>query len=107
MPKPRLTEEQRKAEPAKKTTGKRGRPAMPKAEDDKDGERYEVEAIVDDGIDQDTLEHLYLIKWRGYDAEQNTWEPKPHLKGAEDVIRAYEKVKLKPKSKNKRGKASE
>ena len=31
----------------------------------------------------------YLIKWEGYDENENTWEPKENL-GCEDLIQEYE-----------------
>lgn len=37
--------------------------------------QYEIETI----LDHDTVEHLYLVKWKGYDAELNTWEPVDHF----------------------------
>ncbi|KAG4068848.1 hypothetical protein HA402_004996 [Bradysia odoriphaga] len=36
---------------------------------------YEVERI----LDHDAVNHLYLIKWKGYGTEFNTWEPIDHL----------------------------
>ena len=40
---------------------------------DDDGERFEIEYIVDKRYRKDQVE--YLIKWRGYPDSQNTWEP--------------------------------
>ena len=37
------------------------------------GDSYEIEAILDH-TDVDNM-RKYLVKWRGYDAAQNTWEP--------------------------------
>ncbi|KAG4071016.1 hypothetical protein HA402_001453 [Bradysia odoriphaga] len=36
---------------------------------------YEVEQI----LDHHTEKHLYLVKWKGYGTESNTWEPIDHL----------------------------
>ena len=101
-PKTRLTHQQGVTKPAK-APGRRGRPAKT-VEDD--GETWEVEAVVDDGIDGDTKEHMYLIKWSGYNDSDNTWEPKQNLKGSEAAIKEYEKVKkLEKKAKKQEGKA--
>ncbi len=67
-------------------------------DDDDEGNQYEVEAIVDAGIDQDTKQHMYFVKWKGYSAEENTWEPKQNLVGCEQMIQDYDK---KNKSKNR------
>lgn len=72
--------------PKPTTNGKgRGRGRKPAAAvngDDDDGvseETYEVEAVVDSGVDEVTLEHIYLVKWVGYSSSQNTWEPRANL----------------------------
>lgn len=61
-------------------------------EDNED--EYEVEAIVDDGVDDDTLEHMYEVKWKGYDG--TTWEPLTNLTHCKGLIAAYEKKVKKP-----------
>jgi len=94
----RLTPKQRVEKPAKKTPGKRGRPATKK---ELGGPVWEVEAILEDGIDGDTLEHKYFVKWKGYDDADNTWEPKYNLTGSQDLLDAYEKQK-KQANKGKR-----
>lgn len=46
--------------------------------------QYEVERI----LDHDIVNHLYLIKWKGYDHSFNTWEPIDHLQkdGTRDLV---------------------
>ncbi len=49
-------------------------------ENDGDGKEYEVEAICDSAVYARELEgHLpglyYLVSWKGYPKEENTWEP--------------------------------
>ena len=53
-----------------------------------DGEtEYEVEEIIDSHLVHGRLQ--YLIKWKGYTVENNTWEPKTNLKHAQALIRRY------------------
>ncbi len=51
-------------------------------ENDGDGEEYEVEAIHDSAVyakESDSGHHLpglyYLVSWKGYPEEENTWDP--------------------------------
>ena len=39
------------------------------------GELYEVENVLDHKTNRRTGEMLYLVKWKNYPPEQNTWEP--------------------------------
>lgn len=56
---------------------------------------YEVESIADSIIDADTMEHMYLVKWKNYPASDNTWEPKKNLKGPLDLVRKFDAAKKK------------
>ncbi|KAL2018390.1 hypothetical protein VTK56DRAFT_868 [Thermocarpiscus australiensis] len=56
---------------------------------------YEVEEIVDSAIDAETMEHLYFVKWKGYPASDNTWEPKKNLTHAHDLVRDFDAKKKK------------
>jgi len=47
----------------------------------------------------------YLVKWRGYDdPDDNTWEPKENLEGAEEKIKKFE-TDLENKNKKEEAKA--
>jgi len=35
------------------------------------------------------MEHKYLVKWEGYSAKDNTWEPRKNLQGCEALIADY------------------
>ncbi|KAG7293262.1 hypothetical protein NEMBOFW57_003308 [Staphylotrichum longicolle] len=87
---PKSTANQTASKPAKKA----GRPKKETngevAEDE-----YEVEDIVDSAIDADTMEHMYLVKWKNYPASQNTWEPRKNLKGSLDLVRKFDAKKKK------------
>ena len=63
----------------------------------KDNDEYEVERI---------LKHkwvngwpLYLIKWKGYDTSENTWEPIANLKGCHQAMQEYQQQKGHSKKK--------
>jgi hypothetical protein len=52
------------------------------------GAEYEVESILGrrtvDGVVQ------YLVRWKGYGADHDTWEPSAHLPNARAIVREYE-----------------
>ena len=50
---------------------------------------YAVEAILDKRVEQGAA--CYRVKWQGYPHEDNTWEPREHLHGAQQLIRRFEK----------------
>jgi hypothetical protein len=50
-------------------------------------EEYEVEKIVDKRTKNGVTE--YLVKWKGYEEDENTWEPTKHL-NCQDAVRRYE-----------------
>jgi len=53
-------------------------------------EAYEVENIVNKRFKGGKVQ--YYVKWKGYDSEENTWEPVEHLDCAE-LIAEYESQK--------------
>src|SRR6201996_6517394 len=61
--------------------------------DFKDLIEYEVERIEAERIRKKGKQHVseYLIKWKGYDANYNTWEPAKHLKNAPDIIEEWKR----------------
>ena len=52
-------------------------------------ENYEVEKIVDKRIMLGQIE--YLVKWKGWGIEDNTWEPQEHLEEVHTLIEVFEK----------------
>ncbi|KAJ3470202.1 hypothetical protein MRS44_000301 [Fusarium solani] len=90
----------KKAEPlVVKTPAKRGRgrPATKaKKTTERGGEKeWEVEKVVGSQIDADTSEHFYFVKWKGYSAKENTWEPKKNLGNCRNLIWEFEKTMSK------------
>eukprot|EP01048_Picozoa_sp_COSAG05_P010101 COSAG05_NODE_871_length_6848_cov_2.508372_5_plen_1448_part_00 len=51
-------------------------------------DEYEVQEILQKRFENDRVE--YRVRWKGYDADADTWEPVGHLDGAEAAIEAYE-----------------
>lgn len=39
-----------------------------------DSEKYEIDKILDDSIDENTGKKIYYIKWKDYKYSENTWE---------------------------------
>jgi hypothetical protein len=70
-------------------------PAYPDAPLDQstelDGDRlepeYEVESILDHAVYR--RQHKYLVKWKGYPTEENTWEPKSNLQNSLQLLADY------------------
>jgi len=50
-------------------------------------EEFEVEEILDSRFYRNQLQ--YLVKWKGYPSEDNTWEPERNLKRAKEEIAAF------------------
>jgi hypothetical protein len=51
---------------------------------------FEVEAILTHRLYKNH-ETRYLIKWKGYDTSENTWEPESNLNNAEEELDNYKK----------------
>jgi hypothetical protein len=50
-------------------------------------EEYEVEAILNKKRINGEIK--YLVKWKGYNEENNQWEPTRHLKGAQRLLQQF------------------
>ncbi|KAK5092906.1 M-phase phosphoprotein 8 [Exophiala xenobiotica] len=53
-----------------------------------DEAEYEVEQILHRRSRKKNIE--YLVKWKGYDLAESTWEPKQNLTGSQEFIQEYE-----------------
>lgn len=67
---------------------------------DLDDEEYVVEKIADKRVGKEG-KFEYLLKWKGYDDSENTWEPEENL-DCPDLICQYESKQSKAKDKQKR-----
>ncbi|QRW21811.1 Retrotransposable element Tf2 protein [Rhizoctonia solani] len=56
-------------------------------------EEYKVEQIIDSKRQQGKW--FYLIKWKGYGPEDNSWEPEELLEHSQEEIRCFNKSQLK------------
>ena len=67
-------------------------PEIIKDDDDDDGhEEYEVETILRKRYNRRRKRQEWLIKWKGYGSERNTWEPEEHLDHAKSLLEEFEK----------------
>ncbi|KAL7791657.1 hypothetical protein V8C43DRAFT_283589 [Trichoderma afarasin] len=82
-----------KAQPAKRRGRPAGKAKEPAATGNAKGGRkeWEVEKIVDSRIDEESLEHYFRVKWKGFSDKDNTWEPKKNLANCKGLVEAYEK----------------
>jgi len=52
-------------------------------------EEYEVEKILNKRKFRE--KNRYLVQWKGYTAEEDTWEPRENLGNARDLVKRFEK----------------
>jgi hypothetical protein len=50
-------------------------------------EEYEVETIMASQLRRGKLQ--YLVHWKGYPHEEDTWEPEEHLSNSADLVRKF------------------
>jgi transposase InsO family protein len=58
--------------------------------DDDTEQEYEVERILNDK--RVSGKPYYLVKWKGYDTSENTWEPIENLTGCHQLVQRYHQV---------------
>ncbi|QRW22977.1 Retrotransposable element Tf2 protein [Rhizoctonia solani] len=68
-------------------------PSRPPPETIEGEEKYEVEQILDSK--QKKGKWLYLIKWKGYRPEDNSWEPKNLMEHAKEEKKCFNQARLK------------
>ncbi|KAK4687303.1 hypothetical protein P7C73_g2814, partial [Tremellales sp. Uapishka_1] len=73
--------------------------------DEEGGEEYEIEAILDHSLENG--KYTYLVAWKNYGPEHNSWEPDEHLHAPEIVNKYMSKIKAAaPPITKKRGRQS-
>lgn len=55
-----------------------------------EGAEYEVGAIVSHRYSRRRLE--LLVRWKGYDQSEDSWEPEANLANAADLLREYKQL---------------
>ncbi|KAF8753823.1 hypothetical protein RHS01_06832 [Rhizoctonia solani] len=68
-------------------------PSRPPPETIEGEEEYKVEQIIDSKRQQGKW--FYLIKWKGYGPEDNSWEPEELLKHSQEEIKRFNQAKLR------------
>ncbi|QRW19748.1 Transposon Tf2-7 polyprotein [Rhizoctonia solani] len=68
-------------------------PDRPPPETIEGEEEYKVEQIIDSKRQQGKW--FYLIKWKGYGTEDNSWEPEELLEHSQDEIKRFSQARLR------------
>ncbi|KAF8751546.1 hypothetical protein RHS01_08515 [Rhizoctonia solani] len=68
-------------------------PEQPPPETIEGEEEYEVEQIIDSKQQQGKW--FYLIKWKGYGPEDNSWEPEELLEHSQEEIKRFNQARLR------------
>ncbi|QRW17320.1 Retrotransposable element Tf2 protein [Rhizoctonia solani] len=68
-------------------------PEQPPPETIEGEEEYEVEQIIDSKRQRGKW--FYLIKWKGYGPEDNSWEPEELLKHSQEEIKRFNQARLR------------
>ena len=54
---------------------------------------YEVEKILDFKLSKNKKK-LFLVKWKGYNEEYNSWEPEENLTNAKQILKKFFSKKI-------------
>lgn len=68
-------------------------------------ESYQVERVVDERYNPQKKEKEYLLKWKNFDANENTWEPETNL-NCDDLIKEFHERKKQAPASGKRKRTS-
>jgi hypothetical protein len=55
-------------------------------------EEYEVEKIIGKRYDKSRRQNLWLVRWKNYGPQYDSWQTKKDLRNAPEMIRAFERV---------------
>jgi hypothetical protein len=53
---------------------------------------FEVESIYESGVEEMTQRIIYLVKWKNWSPEYNTWEPMSHLQNCLNLVNEFKFV---------------
>ena len=65
-------------------------------------EEYEVEKVIDAKQIGKKKKWHYLIKWKGYSASDNSWEPEDNVQGSKELLEEFWKRNPKQRKPNKK-----
>ncbi|SAL97143.1 hypothetical protein, partial, partial [Absidia glauca] len=63
---------------------------------------YEVEAVVDHKLDQQTNKYTYKVKWLNYDDSHNTWAPEENFYSQQCIQQYWKRIGQEPRVEKKR-----
>ncbi|XP_053312424.1 M-phase phosphoprotein 8 [Spea bombifrons] len=86
-----------KATAAQQTGDGGGRADTADSEQDDEDDVFEVESIIDSKIEGGEV--LYRVRWKGYDADGDTWEPEAHLDDCREVLLEFRRQQAEAKQK--------
>jgi hypothetical protein len=55
-------------------------------------EEYEVEKVVGKRYDKSRRQNLWLVRWKNYGPQHDSWQTKKDLRNAPEMLRAFERV---------------
>jgi hypothetical protein len=67
------------------------RSKMPETRDRVATEEYEVEKIIAKKYDKRRKTHLWLVRWKSYGPQHDTWQTTKDLRNAPEMMRAFSK----------------
>jgi hypothetical protein len=67
------------------------RSKMPETRDRVAAEEYEVEKIIAKKYDKRRKTHLWLVRWKSYGPQHDTWQTTRDLRNAPEMMRAFSK----------------
>jgi hypothetical protein len=65
---------------------------MPDTRDKIESEEYEVEKIVNKKFDKRRKQNTWLVRWKGFGPQFDTWQTKKDLRNAPELLRAFAKA---------------
>jgi hypothetical protein len=55
-------------------------------------EEYEVEKIMGKCYDKSRWQNMWLVRWKNYGPQHDSWQTKKDLRNAPEMLRAFERV---------------
>jgi hypothetical protein len=55
-------------------------------------EEYEVEKVIGKRYDKSRRQNMWLVRWKNYGPQHDSWQTKKDLRNAPEILRAFERV---------------